>query len=224
MRFIEDKPMKRLTKSLLLTTALVAAMSPAMRGFAATPDGLPLGYTVQEEMLSTSPEALATVAHVQAARLALMNENFESARDHIQNAIDALSVEEAMLADKMIPDTGVVSGDPVFLPYSVSVVATGREGLTRENELALQRAYGAPETAEPGDILLVPHLERIDIAVTAGLLPADESMTHLIEAQQFLEAGQYAEANRSLLSLERSIVFRTYTLDAIPAQGYVDVQ
>jgi hypothetical protein len=96
-RFIEDKPMKRLTKSLLLTTALVAAMSPAMRGFAATSDGLPLGYTVQDEMLSTSPEALATVAHVQSARLALMNENFESARDHIQNAIDALSVEEAML-------------------------------------------------------------------------------------------------------------------------------
>jgi hypothetical protein len=128
------------------------------------------------------------------------------------------------LADKMIPDTEIVSDDPVYLPYSVSVVATGREGLTRENELALQRAYGAPETAEPGDILLVPHLERIDVAVTAGLLPADESMTHLIEAQQFLEAGQYAEANRSLLSLERSIVFRTYTLDAIPAQGYVDVQ
>jgi hypothetical protein len=106
----------------------------------------------------------------------------------------------------------------------VSVVATGREGVTHENELALQRAYGAPETAKPGDILLVPHLEEIDVAVTAGLLPADESMAHLIEAQQFLEAGQYAEANRSLLSLERSIVLRTYTLDAIPAQGYRDVQ
>ncbi len=210
--------MKRFTKSLLFTTAIVTALAPAVRTFAATPDGAPLGYTVQDEMLSTSPEALATVAHVQAARLALMNENYTGARDHIQDAIAALSVEEGLLDDKMIPDTGIVSGDPIYLPFSISVVATADEGIARENELALQRAYGAPETADAGTTLLVPHLEGLEVAVTASMLPADESMTHLVEAQQFLDAGQYAEANRALLSLERSIIVHTYRLDEMPAQ------
>ncbi|MCU4654789.1 YfdX family protein [Roseibacterium sp. SDUM158016] len=210
--------MKRFAKPLLLTTAIVVAMSPGLRALAATTDNAPLGYTVQDEMLRTSPEALATVAHVQAARLALMNEDYEAARTHVSDAIAALDAEEIRFQDLMLPDTAAASDDPVYLPYTVAVVAIDREGLSRVNELALQRAYGAPESAEPGDTLLVPHLEHLAIAVTASLLPADESMTHLVEARQHLDAGEYAEANRSLLSLERSIIFRSYELDALPAQ------
>lgn len=173
-------------------------------------------------MLDTSPEALAVVAHVQGARLALMNENYAAARDHVRKAIDALSVEEDGFADKMLPDTGIVSGKPRYLPYSVDLVATNDVGVTHENELALQKAYGAPETADSGDTLTLSHLEDLDVAVSAALLPADESMAHLVETKKFLDAGQYAEACRALVALERGIIFRTQALDAIPAQGDIE--
>lgn len=215
--------MKHVTRTLFLTTAVIAALQPLPKAFAATGATAPLPPQVQTEMPDTSPEALAAVAHVQAARLALMNADFTQAREHIENAIAALSAGQGMVDPAAIPDTGAAaSGDPVYLPFSVAVVAAGKEGLTRENLLALQKAYGDPATAQPGDTLLVPHLDQIDVAVTAALLPADESMAHLLEARKFLDAGQVVEANRALLSLERSIVVRTYALDAAPAQS--DIQ
>ncbi len=64
--------MRRFTKSLLLTTAIVVALAPAVWSFAATPDNAALGFSVRGKMSSTSSEALAAVAHVQAAHLAHM--------------------------------------------------------------------------------------------------------------------------------------------------------
>ncbi|MEC3862552.1 YfdX family protein [Mesobacterium sp. TK19101] len=211
--------MKRLIKTLMLTTVLAGAMLPATRSFAATTEPRPMGYAVQDEMLMTAHKVLQALADVESARMSLAIQDHTTAREHVDRAINELAEQDVVIKDTMIPDTTKTDSAPVYAPFTVTLVTTDKEGVTYENELAIQKAYGAPQVAKPGDVLAEPHLEDLKVAISAGLLPVDDSLTFLVEARSFMKQGDYKAADRSLQSLENAVVYRTYMLDAIPRQG-----
>ncbi len=179
-------------------------------------------YDTQSQMIASAEEALDAVSQTHAARLALFENDIAGARTYIDGAFNALSAAENDLGERMIADFDMVGSEPEYLPFDMSMKLTENFSATEENKLALQRAYGLFETAEPDDAIEVLKIAEIDVQVSTAMLPTAETMQHLTTAQDLLNAGKYFETNLELKAITDSIIVRSFSIDAIPAQGDIE--
>lgn len=213
------------TSSKFVSLAATGLMATTTLGMAQTASGAtaPTTYTTQKEMLRTAADAMTAVQRTHEARLAIFNDKTDDARALVDQAIEALSDGENAFEDLMISDTGEANPtEKTFLPFDVSLAMAENFTATEENKLALQKAYGLFESAEPDDAIEVLRLASVDLQVTAAQLPAERSMKLLKEAKGFIEKGEYQQANLALKAVENSVIVRTFGIDAIPEQGTLE--
>ena len=178
-------------------------------------------YATQDGILTISTEAQAVLGHAAAARRALFGDDLEEAGRQVDLAMQALSEDEGTIDEKLVADA--TSDEPIYLPVSVSMSLSEGFTATRENLGALQRAYGLAQTARPDQAIEVLRLASVEGGVNAVLLPADESMTHLVEAKLAIDQGDVGAANRSLIAIGQGVVSRSFPFHAIPKQGVADL-
>lgn len=199
------------------TSNFVAAAVAGLMTLSAA--GSAFAYETQDQMITAATEALEAVTQTHAARLALFENDMTAAKTYIDGAFSALSAAENDLDERMIADFDMAGAEAEYLPFDMSMSLTENFSATEENKLALQKAYGLFESAEPDDAIEVLKLAEIDVQVSTAMLPAEATMQHLIAAQGLLEAGKYFETNLELKAIADSIIVRSFSIDAIPAQG-----
>ncbi len=211
------------TASKVTALALAALLSAgSVIAYAATEAAAPPSYETQKEMLKTADEALNAVTKAHAARLALFNDDIDTAKARLAEARSQFDNAEKGLNDLTIGDTEDPSSSAKYLPFDMSMALTEDFNATDQNKAALQKAYGLMQTGSKDDALDVLRLASIDVDVSAALLPVASTAEHLQDAQTLIDQGKYHEANLALKAVEDSVVVRSYAIDAIPQQGNIE--
>ncbi len=205
------------TISALTVAALVAGSGST--AFAGTQVASAPEYKTQKGMLQTADEALNAVTQVHAARLALFENDIPKAKDELEIARSALIAAESDLSGKLMRDFSVADSSTNYLPFDMSMSLTEGFTATEENKLALQRAAGLFESAEPDDAVEVLKLAEIDVSIMTAMLPYEQTLTALDAAIGDIEDGDYFDANLDLKSINDSIITRSFSIDAVPSQG-----
>jgi len=199
-------------------TALFVALSPLAVANVALADTAQT-YPTQDSFLKTADEALEAVTQVHSARLALFNNEPDAAADHVRAAKSALTDTESDLSALLMRDFTLVDTENNYLPFDMSMSLTEDFDATEENKLALQRAYGLFESAEPEDAIEVLRVAEIDVRVSAAMLPFEATLTRLDDALGNIGDKDYFDANLDLKAIEDSVIVNTFSIDAVPQQG-----
>lgn len=218
--------MKRSNK--FVVAALVGLMATtSFGGFAAnaaateTAVTAKVGYATQEEMLKIADEAVVTVKHVHAARMALFDNNIDMAKADIAEATKALTQGEVDIKALLVADTEKADAKREYLPFDMSMALTDTYTATKENEAALEKATGLMQTGDKNKAIEVLRVAAVDLNISAAMLPETASMESLKKAAELIDGKNYFDANLALKSIEDSIVVRTFGIDSIPAQGQI---
>lgn len=210
--------MTRLTSSRAVALASVFAALPILVGTSvyATPTA---SYPTQDHMLQTADEAQGVVMRVRAARVALFDDHTDQARVELERARSLLTNAETDLSPLLMRDPEAADIEHSFLPFGVQMALTEGFQATEENALALQRARGLYESADPEAAVEVLRLASIDVQVTAALLPYEATLEGLNTAIADINSGAFYQANLDLRQIEHSIQVRNFMIDQVPAQG-----
>lgn len=176
-------------------------------------------YATQKELLNTADQALATLTHVRNARMALFDNKVEVAKSEVAEATKALTQGEADLKALRVADTEKVDAKPEYLPFDMSMMLTDSFQPTTENKEALQKAHGLMQTGNNDAAIEVLRLASVDVNISAAMLPDVPSMESLKTATNLIDSENYFDANLALKSIEDSVIVRSFSIDAIPAQG-----
>jgi len=206
--------------SRLTVLALAAAMTTtsAMAHAAVRAETAPAQRT-QKGMLATADEALTALTRAHAARLALFDNDVETAKSRLTEARAAFDRADKTVNDLTIGDAENPSKTAAYLPVDMSMALTDGFVATAQNTQALERAYGLARTGSPDDAIAALRLASIDVNVSAAMLPVIETADHLQKAQTLLDEGDAYGANLELKALEDSVIVRSFSIDAIPQQG-----
>lgn len=176
-------------------------------------------YATQEELLKTADEALATLTHVRAARLAIMDNDAEVAKAEITEATNVLTQGEVDLKALRVADTEKPDAEREYLPFDMSMTLADEYKPTEESETALKKAKDLMQSGDKDKAVDVLRGASVDINISAALLPEASSMESLKKASEQIDSKDYFDANLTLKSIEDSVIVRTFGLNAIPAQG-----
>ncbi|MGO4909478.1 YfdX family protein [Pseudorhodobacter sp. W20_MBD10_FR17] len=179
-------------------------------------------YATQKELLKTADEALSTVTHVRAARMALFDNKIDEAKANVADATKALSAGETDLKALLVADSDKADAAKAFLPFDMSMALTDTFKPTQESEKALKEAKGLMTSGEKDKAIEVLRVASVDLNISAALLPEQGSLDKLKQATDLLEGQEYFAANLALKSIEDSVVVRNFGIDAIPAQGNIE--
>jgi hypothetical protein len=180
------------------------------------------GYATQKELLKTADEALTTLTHVRAARMALFDNKIDVAKAEVAAANAALTQGDTDFKAMRVADTEKAGATPEYLPFDMSMTLTDTFKATKENEAALQKAKGLMQTADKNAAIEVLRIAAVDLNISAAMLPEAASMELLKTAATNIDAKQYFEANLLLKSVEDGVIVRTFGIDAIPQQGDIE--
>ncbi|KNG94596.1 YfdX family protein [Pseudaestuariivita atlantica] len=179
-------------------------------------------YDTQTEMLKTADHALVAITHARAARLALFDDDVETAKGRVAEARAEFIESEKELNDLTIGDTEAPEGAVRYLPFDMSMSLSETFEGTEVNKQALEKFYGLMQSGSPDDAVEVLRLAEIEVNVTAALLPITEASDLLLKAQTLIDEGKYFEANLALKAMEDAVIVRSFSIDAIPEQGADD--
>ncbi|MEZ5714241.1 MAG: YfdX family protein [Paracoccaceae bacterium] len=207
----------KLTRKIATATMVALLSSTSLAAYAAT-EAAP-GYRTQPGMLQTADEAATALAQIHAARVALFDNDIETAKSQLGEARSHFLDAEKKFNDITIGDTENPESADRYLPFDVSVALDEDFVVTPENKTALDTANQQVRNGDKDSAIETLNLARIDANLSAALLPVADVTTHLDKAQTFMDEGKYFDANVALKAVEDSILIRSYTIDAIPQQG-----
>lgn len=210
--------MKTASKVIALALATLTTTTAVVSHAANAADPAP-AYETQKQMLTTADEALTALTRAHAARLALFDNDVDTAKARLSEARAAFDAAEKRLNDLTIGDTEDPVDPTAFLPFDMSMALTDHFVATEANKQALEKAYGLIQTGSPDDAVELLRLASIDVNVSAAMLPVVSASDALQRAQTSLDQGDYYQANLALKALEDSVIVRSFSIDAIPQQG-----
>ena len=166
-----------------------------------------------------SQEAATAVRDAHAARLALFNADTALAKAEVEKAVASLTKAESTLGDKLVPDTTVADGKPMYLPFDTNMALAETYTVTPEVRLVLDKATGLFQVGTPNEAIDVLREAGVEVKIATAMLPWEASMTHLKEAEKLIGESKYHEANMALKAFEEGVVVRTFGIHEIPVQG-----
>jgi hypothetical protein len=202
----------------LMATTSIAAYAAGTDVTATAPSA----YATQKELLKTADEALSTVTHVRAARMALFDNKIDAAKADVAQATAALTQGETDLRALRVADTDKIDAAKDYLPFDMSMALTDTYKPTIESKNALEAAQGLMTSGEKDKAIEVLRLASVDLNISAALLPEKASLEALKQASDLIESKDYYAANLALKSIEDSVVVRSFGIDAIPEQGDIE--
>jgi hypothetical protein len=202
----------------LMATTSIAAYAAGTDATATAPSA----YATQKELLKTADEALSTVTHVRAARMALFDNKIDAAKADVAEATAALTQGETDLRALRVADIDKADAAKDYLPFDMSMALTDTYKPTIESKNALKAAQGLMTSGEKDKAIEVLRLASVDLNISAALLPEKGSLEALKQASDLIESKDYYAANLALKSIEDSVVVRSFGIDAIPEQGDIE--
>ncbi len=176
-------------------------------------------YATQKTLLKTADEALATLTHVHAARMALFDNDMDVAKAEVTKATKALTEGETDLTALHVADTEKTDTKAEYLPFDMSMMLSSTFQPTKESKAALEKANAQMQGGDQDSAIETLRIASVDLNISAALLPDASSMETLKQASKLIDDRDYFEANLALKSIEDSVIVRTFGIDAIPAQG-----
>jgi hypothetical protein len=172
-----------------------------------------------QAIIKTVDEAMQGLRQIHAARLAIFNGDTDVALKHVTAAEMDFTVTEQAINTHQVATTTPNSKADAYIPFEMTVGFA--EGFVPTEEMAgkLREAGQQFDQGNHKNAIEVLRQANIDVAVSAGLLPARASLVHVQDAIKLIDAKKYYEANLALKALEDSVVFESYSADTVPAQG-----
>lgn len=204
---------RKLTALTLAALLSAAALSAQANTETAAP------YQTQKAMLKTADEAMSALNDAHGARLALFDNDIETAKTRLSKALSQFRNAEGDAKTLAMTDTENPSTEARFLPFDMSMALSETFQPSDQNTEALQKAGELMQSGKEDDAAEVLRAASIDVNVSAAMLPVTQTGDQLQEAQKLVDEGKYFEANLALKSIEDSVILRSFSIDAIPQQG-----
>lgn len=172
-----------------------------------------------QAIIKTVDEAMQGLRQIHAARLAIFNGDTDVALKHVTAAEMDFMVSEQAINTHQVATTTPNSKADAYIPFEMTVGLA--EGFVPTEEMAgkLREAGQQFDQGNHKNAIEVLRQAKIDVTVSAGLLPARASLVHVQDAIKLIDAKKYYEANLALKALEDSVVFESYSADTVPVQA-----
>ncbi len=198
--------------------AVAAVLSASAIGAQANTDTV-APYQIQKEMLKTADEALTAVTGAHAARLALFENDIETAKTQLSQAHSKFLDAEKDAKSLAVADTENPRLEAKYLPFDMSMALSESFQPTAQNKEALKNAAELMQSGKADNAAEVLRAADIEVSVSAAMLPLAQTADQFDQAQKLVDEGKYFEANLALKSIEDSVIVRSFSIDAIPVQG-----
>jgi hypothetical protein len=174
--------------------------------------------SANKQLLTTVNDAYTSMRDVRAARLALFDGNTDMAGKMTNDAIAKMKSAQASEAKWGVTSKAGKQG-VTYVPFDSSIALGEDFSVTPDNaktvskandQMAKGDAKGAAETLKSGDIA---------VSLSAALVPAKLSLTHLQDAANLIKKGSYYEANLALKGVEEGVVIDQWALNDLPQQA-----
>ncbi|MCW2310054.1 YfdX family protein [Rhodobium gokarnense] len=175
--------------------------------------------TKDKKIIKTVDEAYRGVREVRAARLAIFNGTPDVATEFVDKAATDLKTAQSSMKDFAVATTKKAAEGDAYLPFDSSL--TLAEGFVPTADKA-ETVKKANEHLAKGDHKKAAEVlreGRIDVTVSAALIPAKASLDHVKDAVKLLGEKKYYEANLALKAVEDSVLVESYSIDGVPQQG-----
>jgi hypothetical protein len=170
------------------------------------------------QLLTTVDDAFTAMRETRAARLALFDGNTDMAGKMTNDAVTKMKAAEGAEAKWGVPSKSGKKG-VTYVPFDSSIALGEDFTVTPDNakavgkandQMAKGNAKGAADTLKASDI---------DVSISAALVPAKLSLTHLQDAANLIKKGNYYEANLALKAVEDGVVIDQWGLNDLPQQA-----
>ena len=224
--------MKRNTKilALLMSGALLAgpfaySTAPAFASTAAatTTQGKDAvakttASSANKQLLTTVDDAFAAMRETRAARLALFDGNTDLAGKMTSDAISKMKSAQASEAKWGVSTKAGKTG-VTYVPFDSSIALGEDFTVTPDNAKAVSKANDQMAKGDAKSAADTLKASDIDVSVSAALVPAKLSLTHLQDAANLIKKGSYYEANLALKAVEDGVVIDQWSLNDLPKQA-----
>ncbi|WP_317627576.1 YfdX family protein [Rhodalgimonas zhirmunskyi] len=162
---------------------------------------------------------MSTLNDVRAARLALINNDIQTARAKLEKATKAFDVSSQQWKALVVQDVTSPGDAADYVPFDVSMALGESFTATPENQKAVSEANQHMQKGDEIKALDVLRVNDVDVTLSAALLPVTETHDHLQYAMKALDEGKYFDANLALKAIDDGIIVQSYGINAIPQQG-----
>jgi hypothetical protein len=207
----------------LAAAGMIAASPLVMLNNASASTAAPVAQETvdsgDQAIIKTVDEAYQGLRQVRAARLAIFNGQTDVALEHVAAAEADFTAADKAIGTHEVMATSASGQASAYIPFDMQVGLA--EGFVPSEEMTakLQEANQQFQQGNHKNAVEVLRDAKIDITVSAGLVPAKSSLTQIQGAIKLLDEKKYYEANLALKALEDSVVYESYSADTIPVQG-----
>ncbi|TQS72544.1 YfdX family protein [Rhodobacteraceae bacterium] len=160
------------------------------------------------ELLEVSDNAALSLHAVRAARLAIFDGQEDAAGEMISGAVDAMQKAQADSDSMSItPSNTTQPGD--YVPFDLAMMVGDEFVVTPENEKDVSAAQAKAQAGDPQGAAKLLKAADVDVSMSAALIPVDQALSDLEDAQAAYADGDMQAANIALQTVEESIVSQT---------------
>ncbi|ASJ75674.1 YfdX family protein [Granulosicoccus antarcticus] len=170
-------------------------------------------------LIKTVDEAYKALQEIRGARMAIFNGSPEQAVKLTGEARTDLAAANDSMQENALATQKKVDDNETYIPFDTSMSLA--EGFVPDEakQAALTKANEHLAKGEKQHAVEALKLGNIDVAVSAAMIPASNSLKHVDEAVKLLNEKKYYEANLALKAVEDSVLIETYDINSIPVQG-----
>ena len=169
--------------------------------------------------IRTAEEAFKALQEIRAARVAIFNGNPEEAVKLSDIAQKELTAAKTSIDELALATQKSTEGGDAYIPFDTSMSLVEGFVPDESDTAALMKANEHLAKGEQSHAAQALKVAKIDVSVSAAMIPAASSLQHVDDAIKLLSEKKYYEANLALKAVEDSVLVEVYDLQAIPVQG-----
>jgi YfdX protein len=172
-----------------------------------------------DAIINTVEDAYKGLREIRAARLAIFNGSTEDALKLATEAQTNLQSAEKQMAQYSVQTKKPAAKGDAYIPFDTSMTLSEGFKATPEKQAGIAKANEHIAKGESKMAVEVLKASNIDVTLSAALIPASASVTHVSDAIMLMKENKFYEANLALKAIEDSVIIDSYSADTVPAQG-----
>lgn len=172
-----------------------------------------------DAIIKTVDEAYKAMREVQAARLAIFNGSTDQADKFVAEAKNNMRDAQTQAKDFAIKTQKPAADGDAYIPFDTSISLSEGFKPTAEKQASLDKANAHLAKGEHKEAVEVLKAANVDVTISAAMIPANASVSHINDAVNLISQKKYYEANLALKAVQDSVIIDAYSADGIPTQG-----
>jgi hypothetical protein len=172
-----------------------------------------------DSIINTVEDAYKALREIRASRLAIFNGSTDEALKLATEAQTNFQSAETQMAQYSVQTKKPAASGDAYIPFDTSMMLSEGFKATPDKQAGIIKANEHIAKGESKKAVEVLKASNIDITLTAALIPAKASVTHIADAIALMKESKFYEANLALKAIEDSVIMDSYSVDTVPVQG-----